>query len=125
MTVIFKDLHTETGLKSLDDHLSGKSYISGDELTKDDIKVYSAVLERPRDSLSNASKWYKSISQQLAARDRGRMENNDEQAKQQPQQVPKQLSLDQLEQIDSDHAFALALQEQVFSLCSFENLVSN
>ncbi|KMT14667.1 hypothetical protein BVRB_4g074350 [Beta vulgaris subsp. vulgaris] len=67
MAVIFKDLHTETGLKSLDDHLSGKSYISGDELTKDDIKVYSAVSERPGDSFSNASKWYESVSQQLAA----------------------------------------------------------
>ncbi|XP_021772246.1 elongation factor 1-beta 2-like [Chenopodium quinoa] len=64
---VFKDLHTETGLKSLDDHLSGKSYVSGDELTKDDIKVYSAVLEKPSDSFPNASKWYESVSQQLAA----------------------------------------------------------
>ncbi|KNA13747.1 hypothetical protein SOVF_114060 [Spinacia oleracea] len=64
---VFKDLHTETGLKSLDDHLSGKSYVSGDELTKDDIKVYAAVLEKPTDSFSNACKWYESVSQQLAA----------------------------------------------------------
>ena len=46
------------------------------------------------------------------------MENNDEQAKQQ-QQGRKQLSFDQLDQVDSDHAFAIALQQQVFFLCFF------
>lgn len=45
------------------------------------------------------------------------MENNDEQAKQQQQQqqASKQLS------IDSDHAFAIALQEQVFLLAPLIN----
>lgn len=64
---VFKDLHTESGVKSLDDHLNGKSYISGDGLTKDDVKVYGAVLEKPADSYANASKWYDSVSSQLAA----------------------------------------------------------
>ncbi|KAL2924396.1 Elongation factor 1-beta 1 [Bienertia sinuspersici] len=68
MAVVFKDLHTDSGVKSLDDHLSGKSYVSGDALTKDDIKVYGAVLEKPSDSFPNASKWYSSVEQQLAAR---------------------------------------------------------
>ncbi|KAL2941381.1 Elongation factor 1-beta 1 [Bienertia sinuspersici] len=67
MAVVFKDLHTDSGVKSLDDHLSGKSYVSGDALTKDDIKVYGAVLEKPSDSFPNASKWYSSVEQQLAA----------------------------------------------------------
>ncbi|CAO2837446.1 unnamed protein product [Amaranthus hypochondriacus] len=67
MAIIFKDLHTESGLKSLDAHLDGKSYISGDEITKDDIKVYSAVLEKPAETFSNASRWYQSVSQQLAS----------------------------------------------------------
>ncbi|XP_048499078.1 E3 ubiquitin ligase BIG BROTHER-related [Beta vulgaris subsp. vulgaris] len=52
------------------------------------------------------------------------MENNDEQAKQQ-QQVPKQLSLDQLEQVDSDHAFALALQEQESTFTMLETIESD
>ncbi|KAH9610548.1 hypothetical protein KSS87_005372 [Heliosperma pusillum] len=67
MAVIFKDLHTESGLKSLEDHLSGKSYISGDAITKDDIKVYGAVVEKPSDAYPNASKWFESVSAQLAA----------------------------------------------------------
>ncbi|KAL5125665.1 Elongation factor 1-beta 1 [Glycine soja] len=40
MAVTFSDLHTEEGIKSLDQFLSGKTYISGDQLTKDDIKVF-------------------------------------------------------------------------------------
>ncbi|KAH9622780.1 hypothetical protein KSS87_007376 [Heliosperma pusillum] len=67
MAVIFQNLYSESGLKSLEDHLSSKSYISGDALTKDDIKVYGAVVEKPADAFPNASKWYESVSQQLAA----------------------------------------------------------
>lgn len=67
MAVIFKDLHSESGLKSLEEHLSGKSYVSGDALTKDDIKVYGAVLEKPSDAYPDASKWYECVSKQLAS----------------------------------------------------------
>ncbi|KAA8544519.1 hypothetical protein F0562_022531 [Nyssa sinensis] len=68
MAVTFTDLHTESGLKSLDEFLSGKTYISGDQLTKDDIKVFTAVLEKPSgDLFPNASKWYNCVSSQLAA----------------------------------------------------------
>ncbi|KAL6279107.1 elongation factor 1-beta 2 [Prunus yedoensis var. nudiflora] len=66
MAITFSDLYTEAGLKSLDDFLAGKSYISGDQLTLDDIKVYAAVLGKP-DSFANVSKWYDSVSSQLAA----------------------------------------------------------
>ncbi|GMI81616.1 hypothetical protein like AT5G12110 [Hibiscus trionum] len=66
MAVTFSNLHTESGLKSLNDFLSGKSYISGSNLTKDDIKVYAAVLKNPGDSFPNVSKWYNSVSSQLA-----------------------------------------------------------
>ncbi|KAK8550717.1 hypothetical protein V6N13_119224 [Hibiscus sabdariffa] len=66
MAVTFSNLHTESGLKSLDDFLSGKSYISGNKLSKDDIKVYAAVLKNPGDSFANVSKWYNSVSSQLA-----------------------------------------------------------
>ncbi|XP_059431242.1 elongation factor 1-beta-like [Corylus avellana] len=66
MAVTFSDLHTESGLKCLDEFLSGKAYISGDNLTRDDIKVYAAVWEKPGDSFPNASKWYDAVSTHLA-----------------------------------------------------------
>ncbi|XP_030522649.1 elongation factor 1-beta 1-like [Rhodamnia argentea] len=67
MAVTFSDLHTESGLKSLDDFLSCKTYISGDQLTRDDVKVYAAVVEKPGDSFPNACKWYECVSSHLAA----------------------------------------------------------
>ncbi|WRX33405.1 Translation elongation factor EF1B [Theobroma cacao] len=67
MAITFSDLHTESGLKSLNDYLSGKSYISGDKLTKDDIKVYAAVLKNPGDSFPNVRQWYNCVSSHLAA----------------------------------------------------------
>ncbi|CAL0315831.1 unnamed protein product [Lupinus luteus] len=66
MAATFSDLHTESGLKSLDEFLSGKTYISGDELTKDDIKVYASVLEKPSESFPHAATWYEVVSSQLA-----------------------------------------------------------
>ena len=39
-----------------------------DKLTKDDIKVYAAVLEKPGGSFANASKWYDVVSSHLAQR---------------------------------------------------------
>ncbi|GAA0185594.1 hypothetical protein Leryth_008344 [Lithospermum erythrorhizon] len=68
MAVTFSDLHTETGLKALDQFLSGKSYICCDKLTKDDVKVFGAVLEAPNlDLYPNASKWYQAVSSQLSS----------------------------------------------------------
>ncbi|XP_059665500.1 elongation factor 1-beta 2 [Cornus florida] len=68
MAVTFSDLHTESGVKALDEFLSGKTYISGDEFTKDDVKVYAAVSEKPcEDLFPNASKWYECVSSKLAA----------------------------------------------------------
>lgn len=66
MAITFSDLHTESGLKSLDEFLSGKTYISGDQLTKDDIKVYGALLSKV-DAFPNVSKWYDCVSSQLSA----------------------------------------------------------
>ncbi|KAG8371049.1 hypothetical protein BUALT_Bualt13G0046500 [Buddleja alternifolia] len=68
MAVTFSDLHTESGLKALDAFLSGKSYISGGDVTKDDVKVYAAVLEKPSGDLyPSASKWYECVSAKLAS----------------------------------------------------------
>ncbi|RDX86991.1 Elongation factor 1-beta 1 [Mucuna pruriens] len=66
MAVTFSNLHTDSGLKSLNDFLSGKTYVSGDQFTKDDIKVYAAVLEKPGDSFATAGKWYEVVSSLLA-----------------------------------------------------------
>ncbi|XP_010251865.1 PREDICTED: elongation factor 1-beta-like [Nelumbo nucifera] len=68
MAVSFSDLHTEGGLKSLENYLSGKPYISGDQLTRDDIKVYAVVPEKPSNAFPNASRWYDCVSSHLAAR---------------------------------------------------------
>ncbi|KAM1584504.1 hypothetical protein ACFX13_043647 [Malus domestica] len=67
MAITFSDLYTDAGLKALDEFLAGKSYISGEKLTLDDIKVYAAVLEKPADSFANVSKWYDAVSFQLAS----------------------------------------------------------
>ncbi|KAJ1381146.1 Translation elongation factor EF1B, beta/delta chain, conserved site, partial [Sesbania bispinosa] len=60
-------IHSARALKSLDDFLSGKAYISGDQFTKDDIKVYAYVLEKPGGTFPNAAKWYDVVSSHLAA----------------------------------------------------------
>ncbi|KAK8959924.1 Elongation factor 1-beta 1 [Platanthera guangdongensis] len=68
MAISFADLHTEAGLKNLDKFLSGKTYISGDLISRDDIKVYAAVTGRPGDGFPNASRWYGTVSSALSVR---------------------------------------------------------
>ncbi|OVA13826.1 Translation elongation factor EF1B [Macleaya cordata] len=67
MAISFSDLHTESGLKSLEEYLSGKTYISGDQVTRDDIKVFAAVLEKPSGAFPNVSRWYDCVSSLLAS----------------------------------------------------------
>ncbi|KAK4792744.1 hypothetical protein SAY86_023179 [Trapa natans] len=67
MAVTFSDLYAESGLKVLEEFLSGKTYISGDRLTKDDIKVYAAVVADPGSAFPNVSRWYACVSSHLAA----------------------------------------------------------
>ncbi|CAJ1965436.1 unnamed protein product [Sphenostylis stenocarpa] len=67
MAVTFSNLYTDSGLKSLNDFLSAKTYVSGDQFTKDDIKVYAAVLEKPSDAFPSVGKWYEVVSSHLAA----------------------------------------------------------
>ncbi|XP_077218804.1 elongation factor 1-beta 1-like isoform X2 [Tasmannia lanceolata] len=68
MAISFSDLHAGTGIKSLNEYLEGKTYVSGDEITRDDIKVFAAVLRKPGGEFPNACSWYESVSSQLAAR---------------------------------------------------------
>lgn len=39
-----------------------------DQFTKDDIKVYAYVLEKPGNAFLNAGNWYDAVSSHLAAR---------------------------------------------------------
>jgi elongation factor 1-beta len=67
MAVTFSDLHSEAGLKALESYLTGKTYISGNEISKDDVKVYAAVLDTPNaDLYPCASKWFSSVADKLA-----------------------------------------------------------
>ncbi|PKA46508.1 Elongation factor 1-beta [Apostasia shenzhenica] len=68
MAISFSDLHTETGLKSLDEFLSGKTYISRGQISRDDINVYGAVPKKPGDEFPNAKRWYDTVSTALVAR---------------------------------------------------------
>ncbi|KAM0867823.1 hypothetical protein ACQ4PT_041725 [Festuca glaucescens] len=68
MAVTFSELHTAEGLKALEAHLAGKTYISGDEISKDDIKVFAAVPTKPGAEFPNAARWYDTIAAATAAR---------------------------------------------------------
>lgn len=67
MAISFTDLHTETGLKTLGEFLSGKNYVSGDRISKDDVKLFAAVAT-PGEGFPNVSRWYASVSGVLALR---------------------------------------------------------
>jgi len=68
MAVTFSDLHTAEGLKALEAHLAGKTYISGDGISKDDIKVFAAVPTKPGAEFPNAARWYDTIAAATASR---------------------------------------------------------
>ncbi|CAN6200154.1 unnamed protein product [Urochloa humidicola] len=68
MAVTFSDLHTADGLKALEAHLAGKTYVSGDVITKDDVKVFAAVPSKPGAEFPNAARWYETVSAALASR---------------------------------------------------------
>jgi len=68
MAVTFSDLHTAEGLKALEAYLAGKTYISGDGITKDDIKVFAAVPTKPGAEFPNAARWYDTIAAATASR---------------------------------------------------------
>uniref|UniRef100_A0ACD5Z177 Uncharacterized protein n=1 Tax=Avena sativa TaxID=4498 RepID=A0ACD5Z177_AVESA len=68
MAVTFSDLHAAEGLKALEAHLAGKTYISGDVISKDDIKVFAAVPTKPGAEFPNAARWYDTIAAATASR---------------------------------------------------------
>ncbi|TKW36327.1 hypothetical protein SEVIR_2G433700v4 [Setaria viridis] len=68
MAVAFSDLHTADGLKALEAHLAGKTYVSGDAISKDDVKVFAAVPSKPGAEFPNAARWYETVSTALASR---------------------------------------------------------
>ncbi|XP_006658072.1 elongation factor 1-beta [Oryza brachyantha] len=68
MAVTFADLHTAEGLKALEQHLAGKTYVSGDTISKDDVKVFAAVPSKPGAEFPNAARWYDTVAAALASR---------------------------------------------------------
>lgn len=70
--VTFSDLHTESGLKTLEAYLSGKTFVSGDQISKDDVRVFGAVSQKPGSGFPNAAKWYDSVYAVLASRFSGK-----------------------------------------------------
>ncbi|MQL87715.1 hypothetical protein Taro_020256 [Colocasia esculenta] len=68
MAATFSDLHTDADLQALNEYLSGRTFISGDEISRDDVKVYAAVLKKPGDGFANMGRWYDSVALVLAAR---------------------------------------------------------
>ncbi|CAA7398579.1 unnamed protein product [Spirodela intermedia] len=68
MAAAFADLHTDAGLSTLEEYLSNKTFISGNEISKDDVKVYAAVPKKPSGGFPNVSRWYDSIASVLAGR---------------------------------------------------------
>ncbi|KAF6151890.1 hypothetical protein GIB67_010464 [Kingdonia uniflora] len=64
MALTFTDLHTETGLKSLEEHLSD---FTGDQITKDDIKLFAAVSENHGEGFPNVSRWYSTVSELISS----------------------------------------------------------
>ncbi|KAK1294633.1 Elongation factor 1-beta [Acorus calamus] len=67
MAITFSDLHTEAGLKSLEEFLGRKTYISGDQISKDDIKVFAAV-PKPGEGFPNVCRWYQTVVLALTSR---------------------------------------------------------
>ncbi|KAK8504673.1 hypothetical protein V6N12_046922 [Hibiscus sabdariffa] len=65
MIETISNLHFASSFNSLNDFLYGKSYIFGIKLSKDDVKVYVAILKNPGDTFLNISKWYNVVSSQL------------------------------------------------------------
>ncbi|XP_078445180.1 translation elongation factor EF1B/ribosomal protein S6 family protein [Wolffia australiana] len=68
MAAAFADLHTDAGLSHLEKFLSGKTFISGNKISKDDVKVYAAVPKKPASGFPNVGRWYDTIDSALAAR---------------------------------------------------------
>jgi len=68
MAVTFSELHTADGLKALEAHLAGKTYVSGDAISKDDIKVFAAVPSKPGAEFPNAARWYETVAAAVASR---------------------------------------------------------
>ena len=64
----FTDLHTADGLKALEAHLAGKAYISGDAISKDDVRVFAAAPSKPGAEFPNAARWYDTVAAAVASR---------------------------------------------------------
>ncbi|KAL3529388.1 hypothetical protein ACH5RR_008710 [Cinchona calisaya] len=61
MGVTFYNLTSESGLKKLEEYLLTCSYVTGYQVLKDDITLYSALSKPHSSEFVNVSHWYKHI----------------------------------------------------------------
>jgi len=58
----FGDLKSESGVKSLNEYLSSRSYVSGYEPSQSDVDIYTQLGKAPASSVQHALRWYEHIS---------------------------------------------------------------
>eukprot|EP00250_Pteridium_aquilinum_P022797 c25718_g1_i1 orf=268-963(-) len=56
------DLSSASGLQEFNEYLSSRSYVSGDQPSKDDVVVLCALPQAPEGDLTNVSRWHNHIS---------------------------------------------------------------
>lgn len=56
------DLSSASGLQEFNEYLSSKSYVSGDQPSKDDVVVLCALPQPPEGDLTNVCRWHNHIS---------------------------------------------------------------
>ncbi|MCO5548612.1 hypothetical protein L7F22_002072 [Adiantum nelumboides] len=56
------DLSSPSGLQEFNEYLSGRTYVSGDQPSKDDVVVLCALPQAIGSDLANVSRWHKHIS---------------------------------------------------------------
>ncbi|WVZ21547.1 hypothetical protein V8G54_008869 [Vigna mungo] len=61
MTVTFYDPSSASGLKKLNEYLLSRSYITGYQVSKDDLTVYAALPTAPSTEYVNVSRWFNHI----------------------------------------------------------------
>ncbi|KAK7882757.1 hypothetical protein WMY93_028931 [Mugilogobius chulae] len=64
----FGDLSTPTGLKSLNDFLTDKSYIEGFSASQADVSVFEAIPSAPQSNLCHLLRWYNHAKSFYSAR---------------------------------------------------------
>jgi len=60
--MVFGDLNTKDGLKSLNEYLATRSYIEGYQASQADVAIIESVKQKPSQDLHHALRWYNHIN---------------------------------------------------------------